>query len=207
MPPTKFCKICFQEIHDYSLHHLISRSNYQICEKCFAKLEPKFIHFKLSNINALSIYSYDQTIKDLIYKFKGCYDIELKDVFLTRYVNVLKHKYKGYKIVPLPSYEKDDLRRGFNHIIEIYSRFNLDILKVLYKINNEKQAKKTRIERMNVLKNFEIRDIEKIKNQKILIVDDVYTTGSSVNAAITLIKKGKPKKIEVLVLAKNIEKH
>lgn len=128
-------------------------------------------------------------------------------MFLTRYVNVLKHKYKGYKIVPLPSYEKDDLRRGFNHIIEIYSRFNLDILKVLYKINNEKQAKKTRIERMNVLKNFEIRDIEKIKNQKILIVDDVYTTGSSVNAAITLIKKGKPKKIEVLVLAKNIEKH
>lgn len=128
-------------------------------------------------------------------------------MFLTRYVNVLKHKYKSYKIVPLPSYEKDDLRRGFNHIIEIYSRLNLEILKVLYKINNEKQAKKTRVERMNVLKNFEIRDIEKIKNQKILIVDDVYTTGSSINAAITLIKKGKPKKIEVLVLAKNIEKH
>jgi predicted amidophosphoribosyltransferase len=39
-----------------------------------------------------------------------------------------------------------------------------------------------------------------------LIVDDVYTTGSSVKAAISLIKKYNPKEIRVLTVAKNIEK-
>ena len=42
--------------------------------------------------------------------------------------------------------------------------------------------------------------------KKVLVVDDVFTTGSSVRAVIDLIKQGKPKKIAVLVVAKNAEK-
>ena len=79
------------------------------------------------------------------------------------------------------------------------------MLKVLKKVNNEKQAKKHKKERMMAQKNFDITDLDVIKNKKILIVDDVYTTGSSMNAAINLVKRGNPRKISVLVIAKNIE--
>ena len=179
----------------------------QICEKCFAKFKPKFINFHIGNINSLSIYEYDENIRELLFKFKGCYDIELKDVFLDRYINYLKVKYQGYYVVPLPSYHLDDEKRGFNHIQEIYNRLNLPMLKILVKIKNEKQAKKNKKERMNSQKNFEITDTNIVRNKKILIVDDVYTTGSSMNAAINLIKCGRPRKISVLVIAKNIEGH
>lgn len=192
-------------MHDYSLSSLISHP--LICEKCFSKFRPKFIHFPIGDMDGLAIYEYDSTIRELIFKFKGCYDIELKDVFLDRYINYLKIRYFGYSIVPLPSYYLDDERRGFNHICEIYNRLNLPILRILEKINNEKQAKKNKKERMKAHKNFVINNISDVKGKKILIVDDVYTTGSSVNAAIGLIKKGKPKKISVLVVAKNIERH
>ena len=76
------------------------------------------------------------------------------------------------------------------------------MLKILKKVKNEKQAKKSKKERMNSQKNFEITDTNLVKNKKILIVDDVYTTGSSMNAVINLIRQSNPRKIAVLVVAK-----
>ena len=190
---------------DYSLSNIVNK-NSQICEKCFNKFTPKFINFKIGEIDGLSIYEYDANIKELLYKFKGCYDIELKDVFLDRFIIYLKIKFHGYSVVPLPSYHLDDQKRGFNHVEEIYRRLNLPMLIILKKVKNEKQAKKSKKERMNSQKNFEIMDINLVRNKKILIVDDVYTTGSSMNAAISLIRQGNPRKIAVLVVAKNIER-
>ena len=174
-----------------------------ICEECFAKFAPKFIHFRIEKIDGLAIYEYDQTIKDLLFTFKGCYDIELKDVFFDRFIWYLKLKYKGYVIVPLPSYYLDDERRGFNHVKEIYSRLGLKIENVLKKVKNVKQASLNREERSKAYENFKIEQPELLQNQKVLIVDDVYTTGSSVKAAIELVKQGNPKKISVLVVSKN----
>ena len=130
----------------------------------------------------------------------------MKDVFLDRYLWYLKIKYKDFYIVPLPSYELDDKRRGFNHVIEIYSRLGLPVLDVIKKTKESKQAKKKKRERLLAIESFGVQDIERVKGKKILIVDDVYTTGSSVKAAITLVKSGKPKYIEVFVVAKNILK-
>ena len=45
--------------------------------------------------------------------------------------------------------------------------------------------------------------------KKVLIVDDVFTTGSTVNAMIDLIKPKNPKKIKILVMSKtrDIDSH
>ena len=204
-PKSNICRICFKEIKDHNLYNLFNKNNI-ICEECFSKLEPRYIHFQIDDVKATSIYVYNQEMKELIYKFKGCYDIEMGDVFLNRYLWYLKLKYKGFYIVPLPSYEMDDKRRGFNHVVEIYNRLNLPVLKVIKKTKESKQAKKSRKERLKAIDSFGVEDIEQVKGKKILIVDDVYTTGSSVRAAITLVKRGKPKYIEVLVIAKNILK-
>lgn len=203
--PKQYCKICFNEISDYSLYSLCHKNNI-ICENCFSKFEPKFINFKLDGCKGLSIYEYDQNIKELLFKFKGCFDIELKDVFLDRYINYLKVKYHGFVVVPIPSYHLDDLTRGFNHVEQIYNRLNLSVLKLIKKTKQEKQANKNKKERLEVAKIFEIMDLEKIKNKKVLIVDDVMTTGSSMSAAINLVKGGKPKRIELLAIAKNVDK-
>lgn len=198
----KHCKICFEPIKDCSFHGLFFNQN-ELCESCFSKFKPKFIHFDISGVNGLAIYEYDQTIKDILFKFKGCYDIELKDTFLSRYYMYLKWLYAGYVIVPLPSYHIDDEVRGFNHVEEIYNRLNLPIIKVIEKYKKQKQATSSKKVRKQIINSFKVVGLERIKNKKVLIVDDVLTTGSSVKAAIKLVKAGKPKKIKVLVIAKN----
>ena len=57
----------------------------------------------------------------------------------------------------------------------------------------------------NVIGAYKVKDIEKIKNKKILIFDDIYTTGSTVNeCAKVLVQAGIPKNdIGILTIAKD----
>ena len=198
-----YCKICFKKIEDISLYNFINKRNL-LCENCFNKLRAKFIKFKINNINGLAIYEYDENIKELIYKFKGCYDYELKDVFLFRYLNYFKIKYKGWHIVFIPSYYLDDEKRGFNHVKAIFECLKLNELPILKKKISHKQSSQSSKDRRKISDVLEIDEKYNLKDKKILVVDDIITTGSTLFTAIELIKKYSPKKIEVLVVAKTI---
>ena len=177
-----------------------------MCENCFAKLKAKFATFKDENITGLAIHDYDETIKELIYKFKGCYDYELKDVFLTRYIQYLRIMYRGYVVIPAPSYYLDDERRGFNHVIEIFKGLNKEILPIISKIKPHKQSDHTSKGRMDITSVLKIDEKVSLKGKNVLLVDDIYTTGSTLFSCLQLIKKLHPKKIQILVIAKTKKK-
>ena len=195
------CKICFKDIRDYSLFNLTHNHNI-LCEDCFSKFKAKFIPFSITNIKGLAIYEYDQTIKELIYKFKGCYDYELKDVFLYRYINYLRICYRGYLIVPAPSYYIDDEKRGFNHVVEIFRPLKLEILPIIHKNKPHKQSDNSHKDRRDISSVLTIDKNISLKGKKILLVDDIMTTGSTLMSCIELIRTKCPKKIKILVIAK-----
>ena len=170
------------------------------------ELEPKFISFKVNGYKALSIYEYTPFIKNEIYLFKGCFDYELKGIFLNLFLKELKTRYSEYKIVPIPSYKEDDDKRGFNHVAEICRETGLGILQILEKTAHHKQADRTASERAEIYKYLCLKSHRKLEKDKILIVDDIYTTGATMKAAINLIEKLNPKEIRVLVLAKTNDK-
>lgn len=173
-----------------------------ICDDCFNKFHPKFINYSLDGVKGMSLFNYDNNMKNLIYQYKGCYDFELFSVFLEQYSTYFHYLYKGYYIVPIPSNERDDTRRQFNHVVEAFSILNLPMLKVLYKSEEYKQSEQHKADRIKIFDILKLSDLEIIKNKKILIVDDIVTTGSSIKAAIALIKKAHPKDIKFLTLAK-----
>ena len=153
----------------------------------------------------MALYDYDETIRDLIYKVKGCGDIELRETFLERYINIFKIKYKDYYLVPAPSYYEDDNKRGFNHVIEIYRCLGLEPLYIFEKIDDYKQAGSNVQNRQNIGEHIKTKNIN-LYGKKILIVDDVYTTGSTIRFMIKQLRKMNPKTIKILVVAKTKRK-
>jgi ComF family protein len=201
---SKICKVCFKNFTYFGIQFF--NKNICICSTCFNELAPIFRSFYKDGIHYQILYDYNEKMRNLIFNFKGCFDFELKDIFLCRFVYELRLKYRGYYLVPLPSSKEDDEKRGFNHVIEIFKCLNLPFINCLYKKIHYKQSDLNKAEREKVYEKLDVINGEELTNKKILIVDDIMTTGSSIKAAIKYVKKYNPKVIKVLVLCHKNEK-
>lgn len=188
------CLICFGVI-EYTLN------DRKVCNKCISSFNQINKVIKYNGIEILILYEYNDFFKEILYRFKGCYDIELKSAFLNDNLKWIKRKYKKRKIICAPSYYEDDLTRGFNHVVEIAKLLELDIIDCLRKCKKYKQSEKKIEQRNEIQKIIKIDKTKINENDKILIVDDVTTSLSTIKSIIHLL----PTKIDikVLVLASN----
>ena len=109
-------------------------------------------------------------------------------------------------LVPIPLHKKKIQKRGFNQA-EIIAQgiskatnipVNTNGLRRL--IANPTQTKKGSFERwLNTKDIFVVKDSDCFKNKKLLLIDDVFTTGSTIEAAIEVINK-ECENVEVSVL-------
>ena len=65
-----------------------------------------------------------------------------------------------------------------------------------------KQAEHKARKRSEISKYLVLKKEINLEKDKVLLVDDIYTTGSTMRAAINLVEKLNPKQIRVLVFAK-----
>lgn len=173
---------------------------------------------KLNGLFNASSYQ-DFIVKKMILKFK--YPPFIKELAkplafliiqylknLGKVVPFLKDK-SNFVFVPLPLHKKRLKWRGFNQAGEIAKElsfyFKIPLVDdVLLKIKNtENQAELTGEEREKNIKNaFFVQNPEKIKNKKILLVDDVFTTGSTMEECAKILKEAGAKEVWGIVVAR-----
>ena len=167
-------------------------------------MEPVLRTFWCDDVECFHIYFYTEKIQELLYQFKGCKDYELRSIFLEYYQYYLNFKFNGYILVPAPSCKESDEERGFNHVEEMYKILNLKMLKCIRKTKSVKQAELTTRQREKIGEILTIDEVD-LRHKKILLVDDVFTTGSTIKAMIKLVREKGAKKIKVLLMSKTID--
>ena len=161
----------------------------------------------------LYIFLYQGIIRRIILKYKFQEEAYLYKTFvnfLLKNENFFEKIEKYDTIVPVPISKKKKKKRGYNQsellAKEIAYNANLVLEKEsLYKIKDI--VEQSKLNKENRLKNiqgvYELVNKEKLNKKKILLIDDIYTTGSTVNECSKVLREAKPKKIGVLTLAKD----
>lgn len=190
-----------------------------ICPKCRRKLNQikickKHIYLKKNYTTHMYIFNYNDLIrKNLIsykfynqaYRYKSFANFIIKDKKIYKFV-------KKYDIIiPVPISKKRILKRGYNQselITREIGRCEPNIKtsnSILYKIKNTlPQSSLNKKARQYNLKNaYEVRNSEMIKEKKVLLFDDIYTTGSTVNECAKVLKNAGASEVNVLTIAKD----
>ena len=192
-----FCKIC-----NKSLAH---NPNLEICEECIKS--PR--SFEISK----SPYRYKGSVKKLIHDYKYCnkpFYYKLFGNLLVQYMKENSYIYFDY-IISVPLHKIKLRKRGFNQskLIAKYIQKNLSIpyIDALKRVNNtEKQSNLSKYNRQNNLKNAFIIKNKKvasfIKDKNILIIDDIFTTGATINECSKVLKSSGANKIYALTISR-----
>ncbi len=180
------CKICGDELNSFT----------KLCDNC-KNYKRYFDYVK-------SVTTYDNVAKDLVLKLKygDCaYIAKIIGYYLSE--EFLKGKYDLIDLVICVPITKEKLKsRGYNQTEIILKEFvkyynldyNLECLTCVNKLAN--QTLLTKKERFENLKNtFMFTNTIDIKNKNILVIDDVITTGSTLNAIAKVLKENGAKKV------------
>lgn len=193
----KCCVVCGKPFEkELNCFGLFRNKHQLLCGQCQKQLVP--------SSKKHVIYEYNDFFRALLFAYKGLGDLALAPVFLAGHEAKLKAKYHDYVIVYAPSYELDDKRRGFATLPWIFKSLQLPILSLFYKKTPYKQA--TSKHREDIALVIGLKEEPQIRGKKVLLVDDVTTSGHTIQACIDLLSNYHPKKIAVLVLASKEKK-
>jgi ComF family protein len=155
---------------------------------------------------------FEGSTRELIHQFKYGKRVLLRrplGLLAAAYLDDCAGKFRADLIVPVPLHGKRLRQRGFNQAIllgEIFSqRWGVPLSRNnLRRIRwTEPQVNLGAAERAaNVKGAFAVNDAKEIAGRKIFLVDDVYTTGSTVKECCRVLLKGGAAEIAVLTVAR-----
>ena len=197
-PKAKACDACFDKFQRISEQH---------CPKCYRDgideicIDCDVWTKKGKEVCHKSCFVYNnEAMKNFFsqYKFQG--DYALYSVFTEVLQRELK-AYRDYALVPIPVSAEKYQTRGFNQVTALLEGAKLPFKEVLEKHDTIAQSSKTREERLQSQQCFKVKDNVQLP-LKILLIDDIYTTGSTLQLAKEILVEAGVKEIVTFSLAR-----
>ena len=216
-PENLTCDLCGEELR--------VESRYNVCAKCMEKLpfidgdiclncgvaidnEAQYCDRCQNNPSLFKINRspliYDGLARDMIHSLKfGGKKYLVKTIGAMMADTFLKYRMEGEIIVPVPMTKSDEKKRGFNQAellaYEVGARLNIPVLPALSKTRETSVQKElTGKDRAgNLTKAFEVI-YPQVKDRKILLIDDIFTTGATAGECANTLLKAKCKEVSVL---------
>ena len=155
-----------------------------------------------------------------IFEYKKIRNLLLKYKFNNRsYLNkffgsiILENKkavgfMKSYDIIiPVPTHKVKFNKRGYNQVALMLKNLNSKKVQedILLKIKHTKAQSTLSLKQraLNIKNVYYLSNPVKIKNKKVLIIDDVYTTGNTLNECSKVLKENGANYVGILTIAKD----
>ena len=203
---TAICANCFTSI---------PINNTLTCPICRARLadNKKICHLN-SSFRLAAASSYDNDIvKGLIWQLKyqrqTAASSPLAQILL-EHLRTLDFNLVSYEIMPVPLHQNRERKRGFNQseliAASLSKKINLPInagaLKRVKDTPPQAETKDFEEREKNMANSFLVIKPEFIKSRKIILVDDVFTSGATLTAAVLALKAAGAGRVIGLVVAK-----
>ena len=212
--PLAFCRICMEDVHylepplciscGKSLDKAAGASHY--CSQCLTSP----YHYN----QARAAVKYLEPVAKALRQFK----YGAKTSGLSTFANLM-HQYLQHHpipevdtIIPVPLHKKRLRQRGFNQALVLARKFfpqdpkKIDPFVLKRHAWTHPQTGLNRTARKRNVKNaFAVRQPGKIKGKRILLVDDVYTTGATANECARILNRNGAMEIHVLTLARAVD--
>ncbi|MEJ9281721.1 ComF family protein [Ureibacillus thermosphaericus] len=169
-----------------------------ICEECENQFE-WCLHEQDEEV--VSLYYYNEAMQDYLHRYKFMHDVLLAKVFREEIYYNLKNRKE--MIVPIPMHPEKLKERTFSHVDELLKQARIPYVHLLEKITTETQGGKTRKERMNTPQIFKLKKTVQVEGKEILLVDDIYTTGTTIRHAKRVLIEGGAKSVKAFTLIKS----
>lgn len=210
------CEACKSPLND---------NENMVCTKCRHELPVTNFHFenneavkkklygrvKLENATALVYFSKKGIVQELLHnlKYRGHEAVglffghwlggELKTLETYKYIDI---------VVPVPLHKMKLRERGYNQVTKfgqaIAKNLNCEFNEtyLVKKKHVKTQVFKDRITRFyDAISRFDIENSEELKGKHVLLVDDIITTGATIEACATLMNTIEGVKISVATMA------
>ncbi len=191
----------------------ISNPNGQPCHKCkVASL--------LNGVAAFLDYDEQAVIGQLIrqFKYNFAFDIvsvweKMVDLFLLNIINQMEIEVNNLTVIPVPLHITRERDRGFNQA-ELVARLVYKKIATLRQVDfdnkslqrqkkTNQQAKLNRSDRLKNLKDAFVWNGQKPVSKNILLIDDVYTSGATMQECAQILKKFGAQKVYGFTLARD----
>jgi len=199
----------------------VSEREVLICDECWKMLQRNTKYVISSGDKALTRkkyfsfvawrFGYDDAVRELIhfFKFNNFPFLQKHFGFEMAYtlLNVKELSAAG-ALVPVPLHRARMRERGYNQSLLLANTLSenteMPVLNALERIkNNRPQASiedKAEKER-NVMGVFAVKNKEDIKDKRLILIDDIFTTGSTSNECSKVLKKAGAKEVMILTTA------
>ncbi len=192
------CLMCGKDFDENgSLREILFEEDL-LCETCRSGWKENKRNDKVGQYRMKSSWIYNDAFKTCLIQYKEAGDEALKDIFLYPVKKDVKKYLKGYTLLLMPSTKEKLEQRGFSHLKYMFSCLKLPMLDPF--ITEQNQKGKSLKERNAIGKSMCLKENIKLP-YKIALVDDVYTTGSTIRGALDCINQ-KQHKIKIYTVAR-----
>lgn len=177
-------------------HHLMTNGE----RKC---LDCKFLRKTYKPVNRITcMLDYNEDVKKLFHRYKFVRDIALREVLAM----FLKYDFREYDvIIPVPVSPGRLKERGYDQTSAVLDHLNIKYRNILMTQKMKRQSELGKVARLRGENPFRFTSDHvqcNLNDMRVLIVDDIYTTGITAHQAASLIYSKSPLSIDVLTFSK-----